>query len=213
MISPFKKALKLVKRDFRGTLFLALRMISTNVNRSFSTGITYFICFLKNVKIGKSNQFYGTPLFERMPLSNIIVGNNCRIRSDITTNLSISKKSIFRTFNKGALIEIKDNTGINGSVITCAEKIVIGRNVLMGYNCYISDTDNHVIDPALRHTGKAETAPIDIGDNVWLGANVVVLKGVSIGENSVIGANSLVLSSIPSNVVAIGNPCRVIKKI
>ena len=213
MTSLFNKALKLIKKDFRGTLFLALRMMSINLNRNLSTKTTYFICFLKNVKIGKNNQFYGTPLFERMPLSDIILGDNCRIRSDITTNLSISKKSIFKTFNKGAHIEIKDNSGINGSVITCAEKIIIGKNVLIGYNCYISDTDNHVIDPILRHTGKAETAPIDIGDNVWLGANVVVLKGVSIGANSVIGANSLVLSSIPSNVIAIGNPCRVIKKI
>ena len=102
---------------------------------------------------------------------------------------------------------------MNGSVIASSNRIVIGKDVLIGYNCYISDTDNHPIDPIERHTGKAETAPIEIGDNVWLGANVVVLKGISIGANTVIGANSLVLSNIPSNVIAIGNPCRVIKKI
>jgi acetyltransferase-like isoleucine patch superfamily enzyme len=58
-----------------------------------------------------------------------------------------------------------------------------------------------------------ETSPIYLNDNVWLGVNVVILKGVTIGKNSVIGANSLVLSNIPENVLAIGNPCRVIKKI
>ena len=213
MIHTITKALNLIKKDFRGFVFLAIRLFFISINQTLSTKITYFIFFLKNIQSGKKNKFYGIPVFDRMPLSKISIGNNCRIRSDITTNLAIRKKCIIRTYNANAIIEIRDNTGINGSIIASSDKIVIGKDVLIGYNCYISDTDNHPIDPIERHHGKAETAPIDIGDNVWLGANVVVLKGVSIGANSVIGANSLVLSSIPSNVIAIGNPCRVIKKI
>jgi acetyltransferase-like isoleucine patch superfamily enzyme len=208
-----KKKLSVIKKDFRGVVFFALSLFFTGLNSIISTKITSFICLLKNIKIGRNNKFYGIPILDRKPLSTIILGNNCRIRSDITTNLARRKKCILRTFNADAYIEVKDNTGINGSVIASSERIVIGKDVLIGYNCYISDTDNHPIDPIERHTGKAESAPINIGDNVWLGANVVVLKGVSIGENSVIGANSLVLSSIPANVLAIGNPCRVIKKI
>ena len=213
MFRTIGKGLALLKKDFRCAVFLALHLLSVNVNRAISTKITYFIFFLKNIEIGKNNKFYGIPISQRMPLSKIIVGSNCRFRSDKTTSLAPVKKCILRTYNANATIKIGDNTGMNGSVIASSNRIVIGKDVLIGYNCYISDTDNHPIDPIERHTGKAETAPIEIGDNVWLGANVVVLKGISIGANTVIGANSLVLSNIPSNVIAIGNPCRVIKKI
>jgi acetyltransferase-like isoleucine patch superfamily enzyme len=178
-----------------------------------STLVTYFICFLKNIKIDKNNSFYGIPILVRRPLSTIKLGKNCIMRSDITTNLACKKRCIIRTYNQNALIEIGNNTGINGSVLAAAEKIIIGKDVLIGYNCYISDTDNHVINPLMRHSGMPETSPIYLNDNVWLGVNVVILKGVTIGKNSVIGANSLVLSNIPENVLAIGNPCRVIKKI
>jgi acetyltransferase-like isoleucine patch superfamily enzyme len=202
-----------MKKDFRGFIFLAIRMMSIKINRVVSTKVTYFIFFLKNIEIGKNNKFFGIPIIERVPLSKILIGSNCRFRSDKTTNLAPTKKCIIRTFKAEATIIIGDNTGMNGSVITSSDRIIIGKDVLIGYNCYISDTDNHPIDPIERHIGKAETAPVEIGDNVWLGANVVVLKGISIGANTVIGANSLVLSSIPPNVIAIGNPCRVIKKI
>ena len=77
-----------------------------------------------------------------------------------------------------------------------------------GANTYIADTDAHSDD---YRAGKDR--PVIIEDNVWLGLNVVVLKGVRIGKNSLIGANSLVTKDIPANVIAVGNPCRVIKQL
>jgi len=208
-----KDAKNLIRKDLRGFLFLVSNKLFIYIKKNISTIITYFVCFFKGIKIGKKNNFYGVPIFVRRPLSTINLGQNCTVRSDFTTNLASRKKSIIRTYNRNAIIEIGDNTGINGSVIAAAEKIIIGKDVLIGYNCYISDTDNHVVDPVMRHSGIPETKPIYLGDNVWLGVNVTVLKGVTIGKNSVIGANSLVLSNIPENVLAIGNPCRVIKNI
>uniref|UniRef100_UPI00301C5769 DapH/DapD/GlmU-related protein n=3 Tax=Bacteria TaxID=2 RepID=UPI00301C5769 len=71
----------------------------------------------------------------------------------------------------------------------------------------------HPIEPELRREVAQFNIPIHIGDNVWIGANSVVLPGVKIGENSVIGAGSVVTKDIPSNVVAVGNPCRVLREI
>lgn len=207
-----KKFWEYIIKDFRGFIFFIGKNACIQINRNISTIITYFICFLKDISIGKKSKFYGVPIFDRKPLSWISLGNNCTIRSDSTTNLARKKKSIIRTYKSNAIIIIGDNVGINGSVIAAAEKIIIGKDVLIGYNCYICDTSNHVIDPTERHTGNPETRPIYIGDNVWLGLNVVVLSGVTIGENSIIGANSLVLSNIPPNVIALGNPCKVVVK-
>ena len=77
-----------------------------------------------------------------------------------------------------------------------------------GANTYIASTDAHTDD---YRAGKDR--PVVIEDNVWLGLNVVVLKGVHIGENSVIGANSVVTKDIPANVIAAGNPCKIIRHI
>ena len=69
------------------------------------------------------------------------------------------------------------------------------------------------IHPVSRNSGYEYGLPITIGDNVWLGGNVVVTPGVTIGENTVIGASSVVVKDIPANVVAAGNPCRVVREI
>lgn len=90
-------------------------------------------------------------------------------------------------------------------------KITIGKNVLFGPNVTLSTT-GHPVHPKHRGDGMY-SFPITIGDNVWIGANVVVLPGVTIGENSVIGAGSVVTKDIPANVVAFGSPCKVYREI
>ncbi len=90
--------------------------------------------------------------------------------------------------------------------------IDIGNCVLIGPGCKLICT-NHSIDPDVRLKGVFYDKPIKIGKNVWLGANVTVLPGVTIADNAVIGAGSVVIKNIPANVVAVGNPCRVVKEI
>ena len=90
-------------------------------------------------------------------------------------------------------------------------KITIGKNVLIGPNVTICTT-GHPIHPAHRLDGMY-SFPVTIGDNVWIGGNVFILPGVTIGENSVIGAGSIVNKDIPANVVAVGNPCKVLREI
>ncbi|WP_338841942.1 sugar O-acetyltransferase [Clostridium perfringens] len=90
--------------------------------------------------------------------------------------------------------------------------IFVGNNVLFGPNVTVS-AGTHPIHPELRSKQAQYNIPIHIGNNVWIGANSVILPGVNIGDNSVIGAGSIVTKDIPSNVIAVGNPCRVLREI
>ncbi|MPQ45218.1 sugar O-acetyltransferase [Clostridium tarantellae] len=90
--------------------------------------------------------------------------------------------------------------------------IFIGNNVLIAPNVTIS-SGTHPINPDIRRKQGQFNVPVNIGDNVWIGANSVILPGVTIGANSVIGAGSVVTKDIPSNVVAVGNPCKVLREI
>ncbi|MDR2531361.1 MAG: sugar O-acetyltransferase [Oscillospiraceae bacterium] len=90
--------------------------------------------------------------------------------------------------------------------------IYVGDHVLFAPNVVIT-TATHPIHPPLRSRQGQYNAEIHIGRNVWLGAGAVVLPGITIGENSVIGAGSIVTKDIPSNVVAVGNPCKIMREI
>lgn len=90
--------------------------------------------------------------------------------------------------------------------------IFIGNHVMFGPNVTLT-TAGHPIMPQLRQEGMQFNIPIRIGNNVWIGAGTIVLPGVTIGENTVIGAGSVVTKDIPANVVAVGNPCKILREI
>lgn len=90
--------------------------------------------------------------------------------------------------------------------------VFIGDKVMIGPNVSII-TAAHPVEPELRAKALQYNRDVHIGENVWIGSGVQILPGVTIGKNSVIGAGSVVTKSIPENVVAVGNPCRVIRKI
>ena len=96
-------------------------------------------------------------------------------------------------------------------MLDCAE-IRIGDNVLLAPNVQIY-TAHHPIDPEVRLTGRELASPVTIGNNVWIGGGALVLPGVSIGDNTIIGAGSVVTRDVPANVVAAGNPCRVLREL
>ncbi len=113
----------------------------------------------------------------------------------------------------GYNIEIGENFYSNHNlVILDANKVKFGDNVFIAPNCGFY-TAGHPLDYETRNKGLEYAKPIEVGNNVWIGGNVVVLPGVKIGDNVVIGAGSIVTKDIPSNSVAVGNPCRVIKEL
>jgi maltose O-acetyltransferase len=115
--------------------------------------------------------------------------------------------------DKGSVISIGDNTFFSNNVSIVARKhIQIGLSCLIGDNVSIVDADFHEVNPERRRE-SGHVAPVYIGDNVWLGSRVMVLKGVSIGDHSVIAAGAIVTSDIPPRSLAAGIPARVIKSI
>jgi len=110
-------------------------------------------------------------------------------------------------------IEVGENFFANYNLtILDVAKVTIGKNVQMAPNVSIY-TAGHPIHPDTRNTGYEYGIPISIGDNVWIGGNVVILPGVKIGDNVVIGAGSVVTKDIPDNVIAMGNPCKIVREI
>lgn len=113
----------------------------------------------------------------------------------------------------GYNIEIGENFYSNHNlVILDPAKVTFGDNVFIAPNCGFYTAD-HPIDAELRNQLLEFAYPITVGNNVWFGGNVVVLPGVTIADNVVIGAGSVVTKDIPANVVAVGNPCKVLREI
>ena len=157
------------------------------------------IVFLTN----EYNQSYGNPPKIRESILNKIVkliGENVHFEPNFRCEFG---------FN----ITIGNNFYTNFDCFMLdGNEISIGNNVLLGPRVGLY-TANHATDPEERISGICYARPITIEDNVWIGAGVNIVGGVTIGKNSIIGAGSVVTKSIPPNSVAAGNPCKVIKSI
>ena len=113
----------------------------------------------------------------------------------------------------GSNTHIGDNFYANFNLVIVDDlDVFIGNNVMCAPNVTISAT-GHPVHPQLRTHGEQFSFPVTIEDNVWIGSGAVLLPGVTIGRNSVIGAGSVVTKNIPPDVVAVGNPCRVLRQI
>lgn len=129
------------------------------------------------------------------------IGENCYIEPPFHANWGGKNvhfgKEVYANFN----LTLVDDTDI-----------YVGDGVMFGPNVSVC-TAGHPIQPELRRKQAQYNIPVVIGNNVWIGANAVLLPGVHIGDNTVIGAGSVVTKDIPANVVAVGNPCRILREI
>lgn len=163
-------------------------------------------------------------LKERMKTKDMCYEYNSLKPSDVEKKQHIIKKILGKTKGNfwieqpftcdyGYNIEIGENFYANHNIIILdANKVKFGDNVFIAPNCAFY-TSGHPLNAQTRNQGLEYAYPIEIGNNVWIGGNTVVLPGVKIGDNCVIGAGSIVTKDIPSNSVAVGNPCKVIKNI
>ena len=129
------------------------------------------------------------------------VGENCYIESPYFANWGGHHVHLGSNVYANAGLKLVDDT-----------HIYIGDNTMLGHNVVLA-TAGHPIDPELRGRGLQYNLPVRIGKNCWLGAGVIVMPGITIGDNTVIGAGSVVTKDIPSGVVAVGNPCKVLREV
>lgn len=162
----------------------------------------------------------GLPRILAHPDSVIHLGNRVVLNSIWKSNaLGIGQPCTLVTTKSGAEIMLGADTGISGTTISASASITIGQRVLVGEGCLITDSDHHPVDVwpnSDRRYAVIQTdgvRPVVIGNDVFIGARTIILKGVHIGNGTVIGAGSVVVSSIPEGVVAGGNPCRVIRSL
>lgn len=163
---------------------------------------------IKGITINGPIYTAGFPHIFRKCKSHMTFGKRVKMLNLSWMNsVGLNHRCIITTENNARLV-IGDNVGMSGASIWCFKQIDIDNNVRIGANTLITDGDAHLDDPR-----AGAPTPVHICENVWLGMNVTVLKGVTIGRNSIVGAGSVVTKDIPENVVAAGNPCKVIKQL
>lgn len=146
----------------------------------------------------------------------IRVGTVSDLRSKSwSTAMGVLQPCVLNALMETSRIEIGQKCGMSGAVICAKESVVLGNNVQLGSGVFISDTDFHSMDYQVRgqegDLEAAQSAPVRIEDDCFIGARAIILKGVTIGARSIVGAGAVVVKDIPSDSVVAGNPARVIK--
>jgi acetyltransferase-like isoleucine patch superfamily enzyme len=162
---------------------------------------------------GENTEIKGT-LERRSPASEIAIGRDCLIEGYLVTE------------RDGSRLRVGDNVYVGGgTVIDCLTSIEIENDVLISYQCILSDSDAHSHRYSLRKRDLSDwkrgtrdwtdvkTAPIRIGKGAWIGARVIILKGVAVGEGAIVGAGATVTKDVPAWTVVAGNPAKVLRHI
>lgn len=169
-----------------------------------------------SVEHGKHCVIHGKLYITLFPTAKVTIGNNLYFSSGWGVNALCANKRGMIYATEHASIEIGDHVGMSSTVLWAHNKIVIGDYVKIGGNCILIDTDAHNMDFSIRrgqHTDWGIAAPIVIEDDVFIGANCIILKGVTIGARSIIAAGSVVTKNIPADCIAGGNPAKIIRRI
>ena len=191
--------------------------VSTRLYGLLSTGAFYCKAWAQGIVAGRKLLCWGKVYMNSYSPKSICFGESISIvsQSGRCTASSIYSACKFQTLSPGARIILEDGVSVNGvSIVARSKTIRIGKNTMIAPNCTIVDSDFHSLWPAegrLINPGIEHDKGVNIGENVWLGMQVVVLKGVTIGDGAVIGARSVVTSDIPSNCVAAGVPAKIIR--
>lgn len=183
--------------------------------KSFYGAFKVKYIYNKHITLRGKVNVSGIPILNFKEGGKAILGKNVYLKSNKKSyHLSMHSPVKLMADKPNAIIEIGENTRINGSCIHAFKKVSIGKNCLIAANCQIIDGNGHDLsfpDVENRVETIGDAKEITIEDNVWIGANCFVLPGITIGEGSVVAAGSVVVKDIPPMSIAGGNPAKVIR--
>ena len=196
-------------------IFKGIRKLIAIMSGFFFTPLAKVMFFLNGVLFLENLKVRGILKVNVTRRGRFVIGKNLSLNSGNNYNIiGRQQKMIF--WVEGQL-SIGNNVGISSTAIICNHEIEIGDYVTIGGNTVIYDTDFHSLDPLTRADKKldklyAKHGKVTIENNVFIGANSTILKGVTIGENAIIGACSVITKDIPANEIWAGNPAKFIKR-
>jgi acetyltransferase-like isoleucine patch superfamily enzyme len=167
----------------------------------------------RGVRCGKGVYLCGVPMIARAAGASIVLGDRVGIRSRTADNALIGRRCTLAALRDGAVIEIGSGVGMSGATLVAMTGIKVGSRTLIGAEAMILDSDFHPLDPAQRRiheTAGAKSAAVHIGDDVFIGARAIILKGVNIGVGAVIAAGAVVTRDVAPGDIVAGNPARVV---
>lgn len=192
----------------------ALRRIKYEILKPIDYLVSLWIFYSNGVRFS-SFKCNGIPYIHKSLNATCTIGRDFVLNNGVRySDLGTNGRCRIEIRDSAQLI-IGDCVGMSDATITCHERIEIGNNVLIGVGTQIRDTDNHSLNPKDWRTPydwkNKKNAPIKIGNNVFIGTNSIILKGVTIGDKSIIGAGSVVSKNIPANEIWAGNPAVFLK--
>jgi acetyltransferase-like isoleucine patch superfamily enzyme len=169
---------------------------------------------LLGVRMGRRCRFRGVPVISIAARARITLGDDVLINSRYDSNpAGIAHPTILAALEPHSSIVIGDGTGISGASLVARRSITVGGRVLIGSGACVWDTDFHPLDAVRRRahpTRGAASAPVVICDDAFVGAQSLVLKGVTVGYRAVIGAGAVVTKDVDADTIVGGNPARVL---
>jgi acetyltransferase-like isoleucine patch superfamily enzyme len=165
---------------------------------------------------GRNWKIFGRPIIQRHRGSRIALGDGLYLRSWPRSNpLAPTAPVVLSTRRADAVIDVGDDCGFTGTTLVAATRITIGDRVQVGGNASIVDFDFHPLVPEERaeHFNDGAHAPIIIHDDVFVGMEALILKGVTIGMGAVVGAGAVVTQDVPPRTVVAGNPAQVVREV
>lgn len=190
-----------------------IKYINRIISYKYNIKLVFYKLIFPHVNWGKSINFYGYPFFRF--LGNVTIGDNVIFTSKTKYNFVGINKMCSICVRRGANLIIGNNSGFSGVSIFCANSINIGKYCNIGGNVFIWDYDFHPIDATERRSSSQNirSKPIVIEDDVFIGANSIILKGVIVGRGAIIGAGSVVTKNVPEYEIWAGNPAKYIRPI
>lgn len=172
------------------------------------------LCVWWGIRRPAGMRLLGIPLVQQSRRSAITIGEDFKAVSLARHNsIGVIQRVVIKALGPEGRVSIGNNVGISGATISARKSISIGNNVLIGSGALISDNDAHPIHPDDRKDpSKTACAPVLIGDDVFIGARSMILKGVTLGRGAVVGAGSVVSKNVPEMTVVAGNPAKVVKE-